>query len=204
MKEHKRNPEMPCCTPETLAAFQKKLQEILPGKATNSEIATVIIQDDWFLGQVAIRSAQRLCRTGSSRTEFAELINETIRLIGERCQRLRAHGLDLTQIKSVSGFWRTVIDHATYDAFEHLRGPSRLELTMDVPAPERPNAIERQQEVREAIRQLPNLRQQEILTLRLDREMTFREIAGQLGLGERTVRRSYQEALQQLRRMLLD
>jgi len=70
-------------------------------------------------------------------------------------------------------------------------------------APEALEAAEREARVRRAVLRLPR-RQREVLTLRVDAELSFGEIADALGVTENSARVSFHHALRRLRALVLE
>lgn len=191
------------CSPERLAAFAEKLLPAIPGPLPNSEVATIIIGDDWVIAMVRICSSQRLT-AGRHLLELDDLVHEALRVMAERCERRRAHGFAVAQAHHLSGFWRVAISRAVCDALRRLTGRQHAALPPELRARADEAVRERRREVHDAIRQLPS-REQVILLLQFANDaITYEEIGSCLGLSAKTVQRSYRAALNRLRALLAD
>jgi RNA polymerase sigma-70 factor (ECF subfamily) len=88
---------------------------------------------------------------------------------------------------------------ARHVVFDFLRKQSRItELTIDPPAPAKPEEDVRMIQLKSAMAKLPH-DQQEALRLRLDAELSYEEIAVALGIPVGTVRSRLHYAVRKLR-----
>jgi len=148
-------------------------------------------------GPALLRTAQTL--TGS-RAEAEDVVQET--LVG--LVRSRAH---LPQIENFTAYLFTTLRHAARRQIE-LRDRERRRARDWVDhAAERFDANasthepDEQEHLRRAVARLP-LEQREVIALKLDAGLTFREIAEQLSMNPNTVASRYRYAMQSLREML--
>lgn len=150
-------------------------------------------------GPALLRTAQTL--TGSQ-AEAEDVVQETlVALVRTRAQ--------LPLVQNFTAYLFTVLRHAARRQVERRERERRKGLAWADRAAERTTTdrvsheTDRLERLREAVARLP-LEQRELLALKLDAGLTFREIAEQLSMNSNTVASRYRSAMQTLREMLQD